>query len=134
MEDIRKYTFNNEVDKTAFLIINPKKGSEKIQVLENQVKRGKIKRTREYKFVGEWYNEKGNHDKSIKAREEKAMGTIAQIKFYGDPYKVGNMALQVRIQIFQSTVIPTIYHDIEAWSKIGKRDIEKLDKIQKTIH
>ena len=36
------------------------------------------------------------------------MGTIAQIKFYGDPYKVGNMALQVRIQIFQSTVIPTI--------------------------
>ena len=133
MEDIRKYTFNNEVDKTAFLIINPKKGSEKIQELENQVKRGKIKRTHEYKFVGEWYNEKGNHEKSIKAREEKAVGTIAQIKFYGDPYKVGNMALQVRIQIFQSTVIPTIYHDIEAWSKISKKDIENLDKIQRTV-
>ena len=77
MEDVRKYTFNNEVDKTAFLIINPKKGSEKIQELENQVKRGKIKRTHEYKFVGEWYNEKGNHEKSIKAREDKAVGTIA---------------------------------------------------------
>ena len=133
MEDVRKYTFNNEVDKTAFMIINPKKSSQNIQELENQVKRGKIKRTHEYKFVGEWYNEKGNHDKSIKTRGDKAIGTVAQIKFYGDPYKVGNMAFQVRIQIFQSTVIPTIYHDIEAWSKISKKDIEKLDKIQKTV-
>ena len=133
MEDIRKYTFNNEVDKTAFMIINPKKGSENIKELTNQVKRGKIKRTQEYKFVGEWYNEKGNHDKSIKSREEKAIGIITQIKYYGDPYRVGNMALQVRIQIFQSTVIPTIYHDIEAWSKISKKDIEKLDRIQKTV-
>ena len=40
MEDIRKYTFNNEVDKTAFMIINPKKGSENIKELTNQVKRG----------------------------------------------------------------------------------------------
>ena len=43
------------------------------------------------------------------------------------------MAFQVRVQIFQSTVIPTIYHDIEAWSKISQKDIEKLDKIQKTV-
>ena len=119
MEDVRKYIFNNEVDKTAFMIINPKKSSENIQELQNQVKRGKIRRTNEYKFVGEWYNEKGNHDKSIKARGDKATSIVAQMKYYGDPYKVGHMAFQVRVQIFQSTVIPTIYHDIEAWSKIS---------------
>ena len=55
------------------------------------------------------------------------------MKYYGDPYKVGQMAFQVRVQIFQSTVIPTIYHDIEACSKISQKDIEKLDKIQKTV-
>ena len=76
---------------------------------------------------------KGNHDKSIKARGDKATSIVAQMKYYGDPYKVGHMAFQVRVQIFQSTVIPTIYHDIEAWSKISQKDIDKLDKIQKTV-
>ena len=133
MEDIRKYTFNSEVDKTAFMIIHPKKQSEKIQELKSKVKRGIIRRTKEYKFVGEWYNEKGNHEKSIKTREDKSFGIIPQIKYYGDPYKVGNMALQVRLEIFMSTVIPTIYHDIEAWSIISKKDIESLGKIQRTV-
>ena len=133
MEDVRKFTFNNGTDKTAFMINNPKKESKNIQELRNRVKRGEIKRTNEYKYLGEWYNEKGNHEKSIKAREGKAMGIIPQIKYYGDTYRVGNMAIQVRIQIFESTVIPTIFHDIEAWSVISKSDIERLDKIQKDV-
>ena len=67
--------------------------------------RQKIKRTHMCKFVREWYNEKGNHDTSIKAKEEEAIGTMSEMKFYGNPYKVGKMALQVRIQVFQSMVI-----------------------------
>jgi hypothetical protein len=61
------------------------------------------------------------------------MGIIAQIKYYGDVHKVGNMAHQVRIEIFQSTVVQTIYHDVEAWSKISKKEIAALDKIQKDV-
>ena len=65
MEQLRKYIFNNGVEKTAFMIINAKKDSKNIQELKTQVKRGKIRRTTEYKYVGNWYNEKYNHDTSL---------------------------------------------------------------------
>ena len=48
MEQLRKYFFNNEVEKTAFMIITQtksKKHSKNIQELETQGKRGKIKIT-----------------------------------------------------------------------------------------
>ena len=48
------------------------------------------------------------------------------LKYYGDTYKVGNMALQVRTTIFESTAIPTIYHNVETWSKISWRSRWKL--------
>ena len=133
MEDQRKFTFNNEVEKTAFMIVNPRKKHENIQQLETKVKRGVIKRTKEYKFLGEWYTEKDNREKSIATRESKSKGIAAQIKFYGDPYRVGNMSMQVKMQIYRSTAIQTIYHDIEAWSKITEKQTEKLEKIQKNV-
>jgi hypothetical protein len=133
MEDLRKFTFNNKVEKTAFMIVNPKKKSQDIQELRTTVKRGKIGRTKEYQWLGEWYTENAKHEKSIQERKNKSIGIIAKIKFYGDVYKVGNMAHQVRIEIFQSTVVQTIYHDVEAWSKISKKEVEKLDKIQKDV-
>ena len=133
MEQLRKYIFNNEVEKTAFMIIKPKKGSKNIQELETQVKRGKIRRTQEYKYVGNWYNEKYNHETSIKAKANKVQGIISQIKYYGDSYKVGNMVYQVRMQIFESTVVQTIYHNVETWSKITKKEIEQLERMQKDI-
>ena len=133
MEDLRKFTFNNEVEKTAFMIMNAKKESQNIQEMRTRIKRGEIRRTKEYKWLGEWYTEDTKHEKSIKTRESKAMGIISQIKHYGDVYKVGNMAHQVRIEIFQSTVIQTIYHDVEAWSKMNKKEIAALDKIQKNV-
>ena len=133
MEQLKKYIFNNEVEKTAFMIINPKKSSKDIQELKTEVKRGKIKRTLQYKYLGNWYNEKYNHDTDIKAKASKIPGIIAQMKYYGDTYKVGNMALQVRLEIFESTVIPTIYHNVETWSRITRKEIEQLDKMQKDI-
>ena len=115
------------------MIIKPKKGSKNIQELETQVKRGKIRRTQKYKYVGNWYNEKYNHETSIKAKANKAQGIISQIKYYGDSYKVGNMVYQVRMQIFESTVVQTIYHNVETWSKITKKEIEQLERMQKDI-
>ena len=133
MEDSRKFIFNNKVDKTAFMIIHPKKESRDVQKLKTQVKRGEIERTKEYKFLGEWYTEKGNHERSMQVKESKCPGMIAQTKFYGDPYRVGGMALQVRIQIYLSTIIQTVYHNVEAWSKITNKEVERLEMIQRDI-
>jgi hypothetical protein len=59
---------------------------------------------------------------------------ITQIKYYGDVYKVGNMAHQVRIEIFQSAAVQTIFHDVEAWSKVTQKEIDSLEKIQKDVY
>ena len=131
MEDLRKFIFNNKTEKTAFMIMNPKKESQNIQKLSTNVKRGEIKRTKEYKWLGEWYTENGKHDKSIESRGNKAVGMVIQIKHYGDVRKVGNMAHQVRIEIYQNAAVLTILHDLEGWSKIGRKQIEALEKIQK---
>ena len=102
------------------MIINPKKGSQNIQKLSTKVKRGEMQRTKEYKWLGEWYTENGKHDKSIESRRNKAVGMVTQIKHYGDVRKVGNMAHQVRIEVYQNAAVQTILHDVKAWSKIGE--------------
>ena len=109
METTRKFIFNNKVDKTAFIVINAKKNNE-IKELRTKIKRGAIKRTDKYRYLGEWYNEKGNHETSLKDKENKISTMINQTKYYGDPYKVGELAIQVRLQLFESTIIPTILH------------------------
>ena len=42
---------------------------------------GKIEIISEYKYLGEWFNEKGNHSTSIKKRGEKINYYIKQIKY-----------------------------------------------------
>ena len=132
METTRKFTFNNETDKTAFMVVNPKRNN-KIEKLRNCIKKGNICRTYEYKYLGEWYNEKGNHEKSLQEKEKKVEFMISKTKYYGDPYKVGQMALQVRLEIYKSTIIPTIYTNIETWSKTSKGEMERLEKMQRKI-
>ena len=70
METTRKFTFNNETDKTAFMVVNPKRNN-KIEKLRNCIKKGNICRTYEYNYLGGWYNEKGNHEKSLQEKEKK---------------------------------------------------------------
>ena len=130
METTRGFTFNNEPNKTAFMIINPKKGNQ-LEKLRNTIKRGEIGRTQEYEYVGEWYTEKGTHEKSLSVKRNKVNYLVNRVKHYGDPYKVGNLALQVRITIYSSVVIPTLFTNIETWSRISTREMEELEKIQK---
>ena len=84
-------------------------------------------------YLGEWYNEKGNHDKSLAEKSNKINYMISKIKQYGDSHKVGHLALQVRLQIYNSTVIPTIYTNIETWSKVTNKEMEQLERMQRNI-
>ena len=47
MEEMRKFTFNNEVEKTAFMIMKQKKKSKNKEELHTKIKRGTIRRTKE---------------------------------------------------------------------------------------
>ena len=58
---------------------------------------------------------------------------INKTKYYGDPYKVGHLALQVSLEIYRSTIVKTIFNNIETWSKTSKSEMERLEKMQRKI-
>ena len=94
---------------------------------------GKIETIKEYKYLGEWYNEKGNHSTTISKRKEKINYYIKQIKYYGNEYKIGKYAMMTRLKIYKSVIIPAIYHNIETWSKITKSEKKEIESMQEKI-
>ena len=92
-----------------------------------------IKQTNEYKYLGEWYNDKGKHSTSITKRKEKVSYYIKQIKFYGNEYKLGKYTFSTRIKLYKTIIIPTLFYNIETWSSIDKREMNELEKMQATI-
>ena len=131
LENKKGYLFNNDVNKTAILIVDKKK--RKTYNIKVSVKKGEIKQTNEYKYLGEWYNEKGDHTTSLKKRKEKINYFIKQIKYYGNEFKLGKYALMTRVKIYKTVVFPSIFHNIEAWSSINKNEMDELEKIQANI-
>ena len=133
METSRHFTFNNKPDKTAFMIMNPKRETN-VNKLKNKIKRGEIERTKEYVYVGEWYTERDSHAKRISEKDKKIGHMINKIKdHYGSPYKVGQLALQVRLFLYKTIAIPTLFINIETWSKVNNKEMEQLEKIQKEV-
>ena len=131
LENKKGYLFNNDVKKTAILIVNKKK--KETYDIKLSVRKGEIKQTKEYKYLGEWFNEKGDHTTSLTKRKEKIFYYIKKIKLYGNEFKIGKYALMTRIKIYKTVVIPSIFHNIETWSYISKKEMKELEKIQATI-
>ena len=59
MERKKNFTFNP--DKTRYLMIKGKKRSKKEgEQPEMKIKKGKIERTNEYRYLGNWIDERGS--------------------------------------------------------------------------
>ena len=58
MEKTKGFTFDIGASKTAILKIQNKKKSKELDFKKLYVKKGTIENTSEYKYLGEWYNEK----------------------------------------------------------------------------
>ena len=92
MEKNKGFTFNTEKNKTELMIINKKRNKE-YSDLQLTVKSGEILQTKEYKYLGEWYNEKGNHSTSIEQKKGKVNYYIKQIKMYGNENIIGRYTI-----------------------------------------
>ena len=67
------------------------------------VKCGEILKTNEYKYLGEWYNEKGNHSTSIKrSLKEKINYYIKQIKIYGNGHVMGKSEMLTKLKRYKT--------------------------------
>ena len=117
VEKCKGFPFNNEKNKTELMIRNKKRNKD-YHDIKLEIKCGEILKTNEYKHLGEWYNEKGNHSTSIKKKQEKINYFIKQINIYGNKHVIGKYAMVTRLKIYKTIVLPTIYYNVEAWREI----------------
>ena len=89
-----------------------------------------VKQTGEYKYVGELYNEKYDHSTSLRKREEKIGCYVQQVRVYGNEYRLRRYALGARLKLYHTTVVPSLFSNVETWSMMTKGDLEKLEGMQ----
>ena len=130
-EKMKGYTFSIDKKKTAILISGKKKN--KTYNIQAEVKNGQIVMTKEYKYVGSWYNEKGDNALRITKKQEKIGYNIQKTNQHRNEFKIGKFAISARIKIYKSIIAKTMHYNVEAWSNITKTEMEELEKMQRRV-
>ena len=97
MEKLKKFTFG--LKKTNYLIIET--GKEPNDVIEEEVKEGKVPECSEYEYLGFWVNKEGNCALQIQRKAKKIKGEIAAIKSLASYHNVGPTYLNVRLMPYK---------------------------------
>ena len=105
MEKCEGFTFNNEKNKTELMKRNKKRNAD-YKNIKLEVKCGEIQRTNEYKYLGKWYNENGNHSTSIKKKKKK-MITLNKLR-YGNKIKNISKSELRELEEIQGTILRKI--------------------------
>ena len=90
-------------------------------------------KTVEYKYVGFNVNKNGNCSLQISKKYNKIDGQINGIKSIANSNTIGSVFLQVRLELFESCVIPSVLCRLEAWNILTKQEIKQLELIQAKV-
>ena len=101
---------------------------EKEEELELEVKRGKIGRATQYKYMGDRYDERGTNESKIEHKQEKLDLMIINIKRESCESKIGKAALTVRIMLIEVTIAPTVLGNTETWHNITKQEQQAITR------
>eukprot|EP00794_Sanderia_malayensis_P020626 gene20626-22661_t len=128
MESRKKYTFNNANGKSHYMIV--KTGREQEEIVDIQVEKGKITRTQEYKYLGNWITEKGTVEKQLEMSGKKVKGMIEESKKIAAENRTGIMSTDIAILLYERTIIPAMLYNLEVWTRWRNSDWDSLEKIQ----
>ena len=103
-----------------------KKQEEDIPSVE--VKKGKILMTDRYKFLGDWYDEKGSNRGKITKKMEKVDHVVSEVKKYSSHEMVGDADVEVRMLLLETIVKPTLLFNTETWIGLNIADIREIEK------
>ena len=131
LETTKKYKYNNRAGKTEWMVIKHNKTKE--EELELKVASGSIGRTKQYKYVGDMYDEKGTNASKIRFKEEKLPLMINRVKDESSERKIGKAALTVRLMLIEVVISPTILSSTETWHNITKQEQQQMTKIHHQI-
>ena len=131
LETTKKFKYNTKAGKTEWMVI--KNSRKKEEELEMRVASGKIGRTKQYKYVGDMYNEKGTNASKITFKEEKIPLMINKVKNESSERKIGKAALTVRLMLIEVVITPTILSSTETWHNITKQEEQQITKMHHQI-
>ena len=126
MEDMKKFTYG--LKKTKYMVM--KTGKEKEEIIDEEVNSGKVSRTVEYKYVGFHINEDGNCLHHIEKKSQQIEGQITALKSIANHYNLGPVFVQVRIELYNSCIIPSLLYGLETWHQLSRKEVKNLEKIQ----
>jgi hypothetical protein len=128
LERMKKMTFNNQKSQYQILNFSTNKTPEEIK---EKVKKGEIKRTHIYKYLGEIITENGSMEESIKGRMSKTNYITSVIKQYAR--KTGPLYIKIVNKLYLAIASPIILYNTETWTNVKKKEIQNLEVIQKDI-
>lgn len=90
---------------------------------KNKATMGSIEQVQEqvFKHLGQWFN-------STQKRKSQINLMTTEIKIYGDPG--GQMAIIVKLKLYQIIIIRTIFYGMEMWTRTKTREINKVERIE----
>ena len=126
MERKKKFTYG--LKKTKVMVMNT--GKEKEEVIEEEVKAGKVNRTDEYKYIGFHLNKQGNCLHNIRTKGKKMKVQIVALKSIASYSNVGESYIQVRLLLYELCILQSLLYGLEAWNQQTKSEIKELEKYQ----
>ena len=117
LETTKKFQFSNEKDKTEYMVMK-NNNKEKERTPRIEVRKGKINKTKEYKCVGDYYDESGNNELKIKKKMEKSNYMAYETKRRGAYTIVGHAYMSVQLLLLEMTVKPALLANTETWCNI----------------
>ena len=131
LEERKKFTFNNKLGKTEYMIIEPQHSEE--QAVTNKVKKGSIQRTGECKPLGTWFDETGNYGINIKKKKEKLQFMISTTRNEAHPKNIGVLAVEARLKLAEVVVLQSIMYNAEAYHHYHDKELLELERVQHAI-
>ena len=120
LETTKKYVFNNDKDKTEYMVIeNSKDEKEKAKI---KVRKGEIGETEEYKCLGDYYDKSGNNEVKVRKKMEKGKFMAHETKRRGSYTAVGRANMAVQLLLLEVTIKPTLLSNTETWCNITRKE------------
>ena len=95
-------------------------GKEPEEVIEERVKEGIVQETDIYKYLGMIINKSGNLKDHILELNRKCKVINREITAIGAKHQVGKEEIRVKLQLYETCLMPALRYRLEAWRKIDK--------------
>ena len=129
MEEVKGFTFSKE--KSNYMIVKGKRRAEKNkeEEVKIEVKSGRLERSHEYKYLGNFIDERGTPERQIEEIGKKIIGMIKEAKNIGQEKHLGKYRTESRLIIYERTIVPTITYNLECW-KLNNKNKAELERLQ----